>query len=236
MIFEVCANSIQSAIYADKAGADRIELCQNLNEGGTTPSYASIDFCVKNLSLKTFVLIRPRPGHFVYSDVEFEVIKQDVLLCKQLGVAGVVVGFLNHDFTIDKRKTVEIVALAMPMEVTFHRAFDISYNLFQSMEDIITCGCHRILTSGGRPTAVEGITVLNDLHQQAAGRIVLLAGSGINLDNISELLSQTSLTEFHASCKQKRGNYPAKDILDSSNDIFEESDEIAIAKIVHLIK
>jgi copper homeostasis protein len=235
MIFEVCANSVQSAIYADKAGADRIELCQNLNEGGTTPSFASIDFCLKNFSLKTFVLVRPRAGHFVYSDVEFDIIRNDVLQCKVLGVAGVVVGFLHPDFTIDKNKTTEIVACAAPMEVTFHRAFDISDNLFQSMEDIIDCGCHRILTSGGKHTAIEGIAVLNQLHRQAAKRITLIAASGINPNNIQSLLSQTQITEFHASCKQQRGLHSNKNILDISNNIFEESNEESIREMVRLI-
>ncbi|MDL2308551.1 copper homeostasis protein CutC [Bacteroidales bacterium OttesenSCG-928-B11] len=226
MIIEVCANSVQSAVNADIAGADRIELCQNLNEGGTTPSFAAIKYCVENLKLKTFVLIRPRTGDFHYSDLEFEIIKNDVLECKRLGVSGVVVGFLNADYTIDINKTRQIVELAAPMEVTFHRAFDICADPKQALEDIITSGCHRILTSGCKPTAIEGVENLLNLKNQAAGRIKLLVGSGVNSRNIRELITQTGLTEFHGSGKRiiEDSNFSReKEYLDASNWQYAET-------------
>ena len=131
---EICANSVQSAINAEKGGADRIELCQNLNEGGTTPSYAAIKYCVEKLSLK-------RPGDFCYNDAEYEAIKEDVLTCRELGVHGVVVGFLDKNLDIDTTRTAEIVKLAHPMEVTFHRAFDRCRDWRIALEQIIECGC-----------------------------------------------------------------------------------------------
>lgn len=227
MILEICANSVQSAINADLAGADRIELCQNLNEGGTTPSFAAVKYCTENLRLKTFVLIRPRTGDFCYSDLEFEIIKNDVLLCKELGVAGVVVGFLNPDYTIDIEKTRRMVEMAAPMEVTFHRAFDICSSPEQSLEDIIAAGCHRILTSGFHATAIDGIDELVKLKKQAAGRIKLLVGSGVNSKNIRELVTKTGLSEFHASAKKivKDSAFtPQKEYLDSSNWQYQETD------------
>ncbi|MDR2979260.1 MAG: copper homeostasis protein CutC [Bacteroidales bacterium] len=227
MILEICANSVQSAVNADLAGADRIELCQNLNEGGTTPSFASIKYCVEHLRLKTFVLIRPRAGDFCYSDLEFEIVKNDILQCKKIGVHGVVVGFLNRDYTIDVEKTKRIVELAVPMEVTFHRAFDICNLHWQSLEDVIGTGCHRILTSGFHPTAIEGVKELIVLKNQAAGRIKLLVGSGVNSRNINELIRKTGLTEFHASAKKivkDIGFTAGKEYLDASNWQFQESD------------
>ena len=239
MLLEVCANSVQSAINADIAGAQRIELCQNLNEGGTTPSWGAIQYCTQHLSLKTFVLIRPRTGDFCYSDAEFEVIKNDVLECKRLGVAGVVVGFLNSDYTIDKEKTVEIVKLAAPMEVTFHRAFDICAQHEQSLEDIIDCGCHRILTSGFKKTAEEGVEELAKLKLLANGRIAILVGSGINQHNIAEIATKTGLTEFHASCKKviKDTAYTSeREYLDNSNIIYSQTDSDEVRKILQILK
>ena len=239
MLLEVCANSVQSAINADIAGAQRIELCQNLNEGGTTPSWGAIQYCTQHLSLKTFVLIRPRTGDFCYSDAEFEVIKNDVLECKRLGAAGVVVGFLNSDYTIDIGKTVEIVKLAAPMEVTFHRAFDICAQQEQSLEDIINCGCHRILTSGFKKTAEEGVEELAKLKLLANGRIAILVGSGINQHNIAEIATKTGLTEFHASCKKtiKDTAYTSeKEYLDNSNIIYSQTDSDEVREILQILK
>lgn len=239
MILEVCANSVQSAVNADLAGADRIELCQNLNEGGTTPSYAAIKYCVENLSLRTFVLIRPRVGDFCYSDLDFGIIKDDVQMCRSVGVAGVVVGFLHRDYTIDIEKTKQIVEIAGDMEVTFHRAFDICNNPRQSLEDIIRAGCHRILTSGFHQTAWEGVAELLKLKEQAADRIKLLVGSGVSSGNISELIVQTGLTEFHASGKKivKDPSFVSeKGYLDASNWQYQESDPEEIRALLRVLK
>ena len=238
MILEVCANSVQSAINANKAGADRIELCQNLNEGGTTPSNAAIKYCVNNLKLKTFVLIRPRTGDFYYSDIEYEIIKEDIRQCKALGVAGVVVGFLNKDYTVDKAKTTEIVSLAHPMEVTFHRAFDIVNQREQSLEDIIAYGCHRVLTSGFAKTADQGIEELAMLQKIAENRIIILAGSGVNSNNVTKIAEKTGIKEFHSSCKKmwKDPSYSSqKEYLDTSNIEYWETDQGEVEKILQVL-
>ena len=226
MIVEICANSVQSAINAEKGGADRIELCQNLNEGGTTPSDAAIKYCVENLSLKTMVLIRPRPGDFCYNDAEYEAIKQDVLICKELGVHGVVVGFLDKNLDIDIKRTAEIVKLARPMEVTFHRAFDRCRDWHIALEQIIECGCDRILTSGQRKTAPEGIGNLREIQKLAVGRIKILAGSGVNSQNVAELIRATGVGEVHSSCKHTIENMQKTNIEDSSRYIETDSEEV----------
>lgn len=236
MIVEICANSVQSAINAQNGGAQRIELCQNLNEGGTTPSYAAIQYCAKNLKLKTFVLIRPRVGNFNYSDVEFEIIKNDVVQCKELGIAGVVVGFLNEDLAVDFEKTAEIVKLAAPMEVTFHRAIDICCDLKNGLEQIIKAGCHRVLTSGQKKSAFEGISVLKELVRQADGRIKILAGSGINAQNVKEIIEKTGVEEVHASCKKvvsQNIEYSEEQFLDRSNVFHSETDVEEVRRIMN---
>ena len=226
MIVEICANSVQSAINAEKGGADRIELCQNLNEGGTTPSYAAIKYCVEKLSLKTMVLVRPRPGDFCYNEAEYEAIKEDVLMCKNLGAHGVVVGFLDKNLDIDTRRTAEIVKLARPMEVTFHRAFDRCRDWHTALEQIIECGCDRILTSGQRKTAPEGIDNLREIQRLAAGRIKILAGSGVNSQNVADLIHATGVGEVHSSCKHTIENMHKTNIEESSRYIETDSEEV----------
>lgn len=238
IIVEICAPSVQSAINADSAGADRIELCQNLNEGGTTPSFGAIAYCTEHLSLKTNVLIRPRTGSFCYNDAEFETIKHDVNICKSLGVKGVVVGFLNADLTIDTRKTKEIVEIAAPMEVTFHRAFDICADWKIALEEIISCGCSRILTSGTRTTALEGKEILNQIVKQANERIVVLAGSGINYSNAEDIVHFTGVSEIHSSCTavvfDNDQDVSIVHLLDESNFTHKESNINLIKKLLSL--
>lgn len=201
MEIEICCGSIQSAANAKAAGAKRIELCQNLNEGGTTPSYATIKQCVEDLHLDVFVLVRPRPGDFVYNDLEIENMMEDVRICKKLGVAGIVVGFLHKDGSIDTALTRRFVELAAPMPVTFHRAFDRCADWRKSLEEVIACGCKRILTSGCQPTAMEGKETLKELIQLAGDRITILVGSGVRPDNVRELVQYTGAQEVHGSCK-----------------------------------
>lgn len=201
MDIEICCNSIQSAANAQAAGATRIELCQNLNEGGTTPSYATIQQCVEELHLRVFVLIRPRPGNFVYNELEIQNMLEDVRICKELGVAGIVVGFLHEDGTIDTDLTRRFVEAAAPIPVTFHRAFDRCKDWSKALEEVIACGCRRILTSGCHDTALEGKEVLKQLVEQAGGRITILAGSGVRPDNVCELIRFTGAQEVHGSCK-----------------------------------
>lgn len=217
MQVEICANSIQSAQNAVKGGASRVELCQNLNEGGTTPSLASIEYCVKKLHLRTHVLVRPRPGDFCYNDLEFETICRDVEYCKQVGAHAVVVGFLHEDGSVDVEKTRRVVELASPMDVTFHRAFDCCKNPFEALEQIISCGCHHLLTSGCEPTAEEGIDTLHKLVEQASGRISIIAASGIKSTNVCRIIAETGVREVHGSCKHLLGDVVETDVDEVKN-------------------
>ena len=204
MEIEICCGSIQSAANAKAGGAVRIELCQGLVEGGTTPSHATIEYAVKELGLQVFVLIRPRGGNFCYNELEIKTMEEDVAFCKQVGVAGIVVGFLHPDGTIDTELTRRFVQLAAPIPVTFHRAFDRCTDPLKALEEVIDCGCARILTSGCKPTALEGANLLKQLVQQANGRIKILAGSGITPENAAALKQQTGVPEIHGSCKITR--------------------------------
>lgn len=204
MEIEICCGSIQSAANAKAGGAVRIELCQGLVEGGTTPSPATINYAVKELGLKVFVLVRPRGGDFCYNELEIKTMEQDVEFCKQAGVAGIVVGFLHPDGSIDTELTRRFVKLAAPLPVTFHRAFDRCTDPLRALEEVIDCGCARILTSGCKPTAMEGADVLQRLVQQANGRIKILAGSGVTPENAAELRQKTGAPEIHGSCKITR--------------------------------
>ena len=205
---EVCAASVQSALNAQAGGAVRIELCSSLELGGITPSISTIQMARVLLDIDVFVLIRPRPGDFCYSDLEFETIKKDILVCKNLVVEnsdkkinGVVVGLLKKDGQVDVKRTKELVQLAAPMQVTFHRAFDRAADPFLSLEKVIETGAHRILTSGQHANAFEGIFLLKELVEKANGRIGIMPGAGVNLENISELASTTNAKEFHLSGK-----------------------------------
>ena len=198
---EVCANSFASAAAAQEGGAVRVELCDNLPEGGTTPSYAQIALCKKLLAIKVYPIIRPRGGDFLYDDLEFELMKEDIKVCKELNCDGVVIGILNADGTVDMDRCAELIALANPMKVTFHRAFDMTSDLFKALEDIISLGCERILTSGGKSAAISGASVISELIAKANDRIIIMPGAGINASNIAELIKTTGATEFHASAR-----------------------------------
>jgi copper homeostasis protein len=199
---EVIAFSITSCHIAAIAGANRIELCDNPYEGGTTPSYGMIKAARSKAAIELFPIIRPRGGDFLYSNDEFEVMKNDISICKSLGCDGVVIGLLLPNGSVDKLRTEELVALAYPMQVTFHRAFDRVENPYESLEVIIDCGCKRILTSGLQPTAIEGSDLLTKLVQQAGNRISIMPGSGIRPDNILSIQSITGAKEFHSSARR----------------------------------
>jgi len=198
MKLEICANSHQSAINAQEVGAHRIELCQELSVGGITPSYGLLKQVVDTLSIPVYVLIRPRSGNFVYSDSEFDIMKQDIQLCKNLGCAGIVSGVLNKDNTIDIERTKELVELSKPLQFTFHRAFDCLDNPSKALVQLIDLGIDRVLTSGQATSAKKGLILLKQLHEQANGRITILAGGGINSDN-AKLFKDVGLNEIHAS-------------------------------------
>jgi copper homeostasis protein len=204
MEIEICCGSIQSAANAKAGGAVRVELCQGLVEGGTTPSPATIQYAVRELGLRVFVLVRPRGGDFCYNELEVKTMEDDVAFCKTAGAAGIVVGFLHPDGSIDTELTRRFVKLAAPLPVTFHRAFDECAEPLKALEQIIACGCKRILTSGCKPTAMEGAEMLRQLVKQANGRITILAGSGVTPENAAALRQKTGAPEIHGSCKMTR--------------------------------
>lgn len=201
MIVEICTNSIQSAINAWQAGARRVELCQNLHEGGTTPSAAAIEYCVHQLGLRTHVLVRPRAGNFVYSAEEMDVVLRDIEYCRLLGAQAVVVGFLTAAGDIDMDKTRQAVSAAGDMEVTFHRAFDECRDWRRGLQELISCGCDRVLTSGQASTAYEGRGTLREMVQAAGDKIIILAGCGVTPDNVTALIKESGVSEVHGSCK-----------------------------------
>lgn len=239
MIFklEVIGFNIESCRLAQAAGAHRIELCDNPGEGGTTPSYGSIKAAREVLKIELYPIIRPRGGDFLYSDAEFEVMKADVKVCKELGCDGVVIGILNTDGAVDKNRCGELVQLAYPMGVTFHRAFDRVNNSAQALEDVIEIGCERILTSGLVPNALDGAETLATLINQADERIIIMPGSGVRSDNIIELAQKTGAVEFHTSARM---NIESK--MSYKNEAMKESlktvslDEEEVKKIIANLK
>jgi copper homeostasis protein len=203
MKLEIISFNIESCIAAQQAGANRIELCDNFSEGGTTPSYAFIKATREKLSIELYVMIRPRGGDFLYTDDEFGIMKQDIEVCKKSGCDGVVLGLLTQDGNIDKERCKKLVGYAYPLGVTFHRAFDRTKDPFQSMEDIIEIGCERILTSGQRAKAIDGIEIIKQLILQADDRIIVMPGSGVNAKNIIQIAENTGAVEFHSSASMQ---------------------------------
>ncbi len=208
MFVEICANSYQSAINAQKAGADRIELCSELALGGITPSYGLLKKVVIELSIPIHVLIRPRSGNFVFSDDEFDIMKENIQLCKKLGVAGIVSGVLFSDNSIDIVRTRELVEISKPMSFTFHRAFDEVSNPKENLKELINLGIDRVLTSGQKEKAEDGIELLSELQRLAKDKIIILAGSGINPVN-ARIFKDAGLNEIHTSASKKI--YPKND-------------------------
>jgi copper homeostasis protein len=201
-ILEICLDSAESAITAEQAGADRVELCANLTEGGTTPSLGMITTTRQSINIPLHVIIRPRGGDFCYSDTEFEVMKADVIAAKQAKADGIVVGILNPDGTVDIERTRLLVDIARPMSVTFHRAFDLTIDPFEALEDIIKTGANRILTSGKEKTAVEGIPLLMSLIKKAKDSIIIMPGAGLNETNLATFLSETGAKEVHMTANK----------------------------------
>ena len=201
-MLEVAVFNIESAIAAEAAGANRLELCENPNEGGTTPSYGTLSVVSSTISIPVFPIIRPRGGDFLYSRAEFDVMKNDIRLCKELGFAGVVIGLLLPDGSIDKERTKELVQLASPMAVTFHRAFDRCNDPIRGLYDIIETGCKRILTSGQVPSAPDALDLLQTLVKEAGDNIIIMPGSGVRGNNIATIKTVTNAKEFHSSARK----------------------------------
>ncbi len=204
--FEICANSVESCLAAQEGGADRVELCAGIPEGGTTPSYGEIKLARKLLTkTKLHVIIRPRGGDFLYTPLELERMEEDIRICRELGVDGVVFGCLTEEREIDREANRRLVELARPMSVTFHRAFDRTADPMKALEDIISLGCNRILTSGQQPKAIDGISLLAQLEKKLKEYplppIQLLAGSGVNEENIRQIFDATGIHEYHFSAR-----------------------------------
>lgn len=219
-LIEIATSDFLTTKSAVEGGADRIELCANLAEGGTTPSYAHIKKCREAFDVTLFPIIRPRGGDFLYTKDEFEIMKNDIKLCKELGCEGIVIGLLNMDGTIDMTRTSELVELAYPLEVTFHRAFDRCRDPFAALEDLIGIGCQRILTSGQKPTVSEGVDLIAELNKKADDRIIILPGSGVRKENIKMLAEKIGCTEFHSSLRGK-----AKSSMQFIHPAFANSEE-----------
>lgn len=199
MLLEACVGSYEEAKRAEEKGADRIELCDNLSEGGTTPSYGTIYLAKKNLNIPIAVIIRPRGGDFVYSNNEFEIMRKDILICKKLGVETVVFGILNRDNTIDRERTKELVDLAEGLKVTFHMAFDEIDNKIEALDQLISMDIHRVLTKGCKSCAEEGKFVLKELVEKSEGKITILVGGKVTYENYKELSDFIGCKEVHGS-------------------------------------
>ncbi|MDD2650375.1 MAG: copper homeostasis protein CutC [Candidatus Cloacimonadales bacterium] len=200
---EICVDSVQSAINAQAGGADRVEFCANMYEGGTSPSYGAIAMARKYLDIELSVMIRPRGGDFDYNDIEFEQMKSEILEYKSLGVDGFVFGILDRDGKIDTVRVKELVNLAKPAKVTFHRAFDLCKNPFIALNDLICLGVDRLLTSGQQARAIDGAKLIKDLIAIANNEIIIMPGSGINADNIKDLQTKTGAKEFHMTANKQ---------------------------------
>jgi copper homeostasis protein len=195
---EISVESVEAALAAERGGAQRIELCSNTREGGTTPSVELLRVVRERVRLPIFSMVRPRGGNFVYSDVEFAAMQDEIDIAKRMRMDGIVLGLLHSDGRVDIERTRQLVARAAPLPVTFHRAFDESTELRTALEDVIQTGAVRLLTSGGKNTAPEALDVLGNLVRLAANRIAVMPGSGLHAGNIREAVRLTGAREFHA--------------------------------------
>lgn len=199
MTIEIVVYNIESALRAQEGGADRIELCDNPGEGGTTPSFGTIESVRQNVNLDVFVMIRPRGGDFHYSNYEFHCMRRDIDQCQKLSADGVVFGILNADGTLDKKRCKELIDRARPMKVTCHRAFDMTHDPLQTLEDCIEVGFDRILTSGHQTAASKGTVLIAELIKKSNGRISIMPGSGVNEETVEKIVSETAAKEIHFS-------------------------------------
>ncbi len=208
IVFELCAESLEACLIAKAGGAARIELCADLRVDGLTPGHALVQEAVRRSGLPIFMLLRPRAGDFVYTDLEFKQIKDDLLCGKALGVTGFALGVLRRDGSVDEDRTRDLVALAAPLEVTFHRAFDVTPSLPEALEAVIRTGCQRILTSGGGADVFKGAASLANLVHLARGRVEIAAGGGLRADGAANLVIATGARHYHGSARHGRASGP----------------------------
>jgi copper homeostasis protein len=199
MNLEVCVDSVESAVAAAKGGAERVELCSALSEGGITPSSGLIGAVRQAVGIQVFVIVRPRGGDFVYSEAELQVMRRDISAAKAQGVDGVVLGVLRKDLTVDRQRTRELVELGRPMHITFHRAFDLCKDPAGALEDVIACGVDRLLTAGGPADAMKGLHTIANLQHQGGDRIRIMAGGGVRIGNVRSIALRTGVREVHSS-------------------------------------
>lgn len=237
---EICAGSLASALVAQIGGAYRVEFCADLKEGGTTASFGQLFLARKNLDIQLFPIIRPRGGDFLYSNLEFEVMKTDIGQCKRLDCDGVVFGILKKDGSVDQERCAELKQAAGNMGTTFHRAFDRCKDPFQSLEDLIGLGFDRVLTSGQEKTAIKGASLIAELVAQANGRISIMPGSGIRPENLKELIEITGATEYHSTAKTIVESEMIYKNVRTGNDqeefFIEETDTETVKKLVDIAK
>ncbi|MEN5433517.1 copper homeostasis protein CutC [Sphingobacterium faecium] len=235
---EICSNSPQSALFAAQGGATRIEFCQNLENGGITPSYGQIVQARKLIDIGIHVLIRPRGGDFVYSDLEFDEMMADVQFCKEAGCDGVVIGVMKSDATVDIERTKALVDAARPMHVTFHRAFDKCADPLSSLAILIELGIDRLLTSGLQNKAVDGVELLKELVKSAEGKIVIMPGAGVDSNNIEMILKTTGATAIHSSAKEtvfSQMSYDRSEVEGMNEPIYSTSKE-KVHQLVDILK
>lgn len=221
MTVEIVVYNIESAFKAQEGGADRIELCENPREGGTTPSYGTIELVRQNLSIDVFVMIRPRGGDFHYSNYEFHAMKRDISQCQKLSVDGLVFGIVTPEGRIDVKRCKELIDKARPLKVTCHRAFDMTRDPFEALEDCIAAGFDRILTAGQQAQAIKGVSLIGELVKKANGRIAIMPGSGVNEDTVEEIVSKTNVNEVHfsaATFRESAMQFRNKDIAGMGSD------------------
>ncbi len=234
---EIAVFNIESALAAEKAGANRIEFCENALEGGTTPSFGSLKSLKKIITIPVFPIIRPRGGDFLYSSIEFEIMKTDVEIIKGLGFEGIVVGILDENGNLDFEKNKTLVELAYPMDVTLHRAFDRTKNSLESLEMAVDIGFLRILTSGQVPNAFEGKDLIKKLIEKADNRIIIMPGSGVRSNNAKQLMTETGATEIHSSARKNvssKMKFSQNSMKEKLESVFVDEEEIKLlANIVH---
>jgi copper homeostasis protein len=237
-LVEICVGDVASALAAESGGADRIELCDNLLVGGTTASAGTIAESCRRLRIPIHVLIRPRAGDFIYSQPELAVMRHDIEVVKALGAAGVVLGILTRDATIDDGRTAELIALARPMRVTFHKAFDQTPDPVEALDLLMTLGVERVLTSGGRPTALEGIETLAKLVEHAGDKIVVMAGGQLSTSNLETVIRETRVSEVHLGSAASRTieSSMSTSPRDGSDTSWTQTEDRRVAAIVALVR